>query len=143
MRKLILSSLLLIGFAFTIQAQEVGIRFGDVAGNDVAIDAVFSAGEFSRIHADLSFGSGLGAECLWDFVYRDLGNSDLKWYAGVGASTVIDDDFFLGASGEIGLEYRFDGAPIVVGADWRPTFWIVEETDFHAGGFGVNVRYVF
>jgi hypothetical protein len=27
--------------------------------------------------------------------------------------------------------------------DYRPTFWIVEETDFDAGGFGLNIRYVF
>lgn len=143
MKKNILSVMMLIGTAFATQAQEVGIRFGDVAGNDVAVDAVFSAGKYSRLHADLSFGDGVGAELLWDFLYKPLGSSDFKWYVGVGASTIINDPFWLGASGEIGLEYRFEGAPIVIGADWRPTFWIVEDTDFHAGGFGINVRYAF
>jgi len=32
---------------------------------------------------------------------------------------------------------------MVIGADWRPSFIIIEETDFEAGWFGLNVRYVF
>ena len=51
--------------------------------------------------------------------------------------------FFLGVSGEIGIEYHFDTVPIAIGLDYRPTFWIIEETDFDAGGFGLNIRYVF
>lgn len=143
MRKLILSTLLFLGVTFTSNAQEVGIRFGDVVGNDVAIDAIFSSGEFSRIHADVSFGNGVGVEVLWDFMYRPLGGSDFKWYLGVGPSALIDDPFWLGVSGEAGLEYRFKGAPIVLGADWRPTFWIIDDSDFRADGFGINARYVF
>ena len=35
------------------KSQELGIRFGDVVGNDVAVDALFSTGKFSRVHADV------------------------------------------------------------------------------------------
>ncbi|HEY6171226.1 MAG TPA: outer membrane insertion C- signal [Candidatus Kapabacteria bacterium] len=140
MKKLILFiSLMMAG---TVSAQEVGIRWGDVLGNDFAIDAVFSLAEFSRVHADVSFGNGVGVEAIWDFLYRPLGES-FNWYVGVGPSVLIDDPFWLGFSGEVGLEYHFDGAPIAIGADWRPTFWVIEDTDFHAGGFGINARYVF
>jgi hypothetical protein len=143
MKKLVLA-LLFFGTANLASAQEIGVRFGDVTNNDVAVDAVFSSGKFSRIHADVSFGNnGVGVDALWDFIYKPLAGESLKWYAGVGPSVVIDNDFLLGASGEIGLEYRFEEAPIVIGLDWRPTLWIVEDTDFHAGGFGLNVRYVF
>ena len=51
--------------AHTATSQELGIRFGDVAGNDVALDAVFKTGKFNRIHADVSFGSGVGVEAQW------------------------------------------------------------------------------
>jgi hypothetical protein len=124
------------------QAQEIGVRFGDALGNNVALDALFSAGKYSRIHADVSFGSGVGVEALFDFLYRPLGGEALYWYAGVGASMLIDDPFRLGASGELGLSYTFNKAPISISADWRPTFYIIEDTDFSAGGFGVNIRYV-
>lgn len=143
MKKLLLALAFICANQFA-SAQEIGIRFGDVAGGDVAVDGIFSLGKFSRIHADISFGDGgVGLDALYDFLHKPVDGESLKWYVGVGPSIVINDNFFLGASGEIGLEYRFQEAPIAIGLDWRPTLWIVEETDFHAGGFGLNVRYVF
>jgi len=123
-------------------AQELGVRWGDVTGGDVAVDGVFAMGEFSRIHADISFGNGVGLDLLWDFIYKPLGGEALNWYAGVGPYAVFDDPFTLGIVGELGLEYRFK-FPISVSADWRPSFQIIDNTDFHAGGFGLNVRYIF
>ena len=142
MKKLIvLTSFILIGY--TASAQEIGVRVGNVLGNSAAVDAVFGVGEFSRIHADISFGDGVGVEALWDFIYRPLGGEAFNWYLGVGPSVLFDEDFRLGASGEIGLEYRFNGVPLALGIDWRPTLYIVEQTSFDAGGFGLNFRYVF
>lgn len=135
-----------LGFALSISAalsaQEIGIRFGEVSGNNIAVDGVFIF-EGSRIHTNVSFGEGLGIDALYDFVYKPISDEDINWYAGVGPSTYIEDDFYLGVSGEIGLEYVFKNAPIVIGFDYRPTFWIIEETDFEWGGFGLNIRYVF
>jgi len=143
MKKLILSFV----FFCSIQSafsQEVGIRFGNNTGGSVAVDGIFSLGEFSRIHADVSFGNdSVGIDALWDFIYKPIGNEDIYWYVGAGPSLFIGDNFRIGASGEIGLEYQFDEAPIAIGLDWRPTFWIVEDTEFDAGGFGFNIRYVF
>ncbi len=141
-RKIVLLALFLGSFA--AQAQEIGIRFGQVSGNNVAVDAVFAAGDWSRIHANVSFGSGLGLDALWDFVDRPLSGEAFSWYAGVGPSAYISDDrFLLGVSGEIGLEYHFNTVPLAIGLDYRPTFWLVEDTDFEFGGFGLNFRYVF
>ena len=126
------------------KSQELGIRFGDVVGNDVAVDALFSTGKFSRIHADVSFGDGVGVEAVWDFLFRPLGSEGLNWYAGAGATAFIHEDIFLlGINGEIGLSWNIPNVPISLSADWRPVFYIVEETDFRADGFGINVRYVF
>ena len=137
---------LFIGLALLVStflsAQEIGIRFGEVSGNNIAVDGVFDFNG-SRIHANLSFGDGVGLDALWDFVYEPLGDEALNWYAGVGPSTYFGDDFFLGVSGEIGLEYVFNDAPIVIGFDYRPTFWILKNTNFDWGGFGLNVRYIF
>jgi len=136
---------LVIAGALVTNAQEVGIRFGGTnSRGGAAIDGVFSAGQFSRIHADLGiYKGGIGIDALWDFLYKPLGDEAFNWYLGVGPSTFLGEDFWLGVSGEIGLEYRFTGAPISLGIDWRPTFWILEETSFSSGSFGLNVRYVF
>jgi hypothetical protein len=142
MKKILFTVFLLAGlFQFT-QAQEVGIRFGDAFGGHYAVDGVFGLGQFSRIHADVSFGNdGVGVEALWDLLYKPLGEG-FDWYVGVGPSVYLGDPFLLAVSGEIGVEYHFD-FPVAVGVDWRPSFIIVDHTDFESGWFGVNVRYVF
>lgn len=147
-KKLIVVFAIIAGSALISNAQEVGIRFGGTSGfGGAAIDGVFAAGQFSRIHADLGFyKGGLGIDALWDFLYKPLNGEAFNWYLGVGPSTYIGDVFQLGFSGEIGLEYRFASAPIALGIDWRPTLWIVDEhsnTSFGADSFGINVRYVF
>ena len=135
--------LLVIVFTTQLNAQEIGLRFGEVTGNNIAIDGVFNF-EGSRIHANISFGDdGVGIDALYDFIYRPLGEEALNWYAGVGASTYIEDELNLGVSGELGLEYSFKKVPIVVGVDYRPTFWFVDDTDVKWDGFGVNIRYRF
>jgi len=143
MKKLLLILAVIIASYSYGNAQEIGVRFGDVSGGNVAIDGIFGTGEFSRIHADVSFGNGVGIDVLWDFLYRPIGGEAFNWYAGVGPYVQIDDPFWLGVVGEVGLEYKFNGVPIVIGGDWRPLFSIIETTDFHAGGFGFNIRYVF
>ena len=143
MKKMLLVTLF-FGVVHFANAQEVGVRFGNTTGNDVAVDAVFSTGKFNRIHANASFGNGgLGVEALYDFIYRPIGYESINWYVGAGPAAFIGNDFMLGASGEVGLEYRFKNIPMALGLDWRPTFSIVKKTDFYADGFGLNIRYVF
>lgn len=122
-------------------SQELGLRFGDVTGGEVALDAVLSTGESSRIHANLSFGNGVGVDLLWDFIYQPINGEDLYWYAGVGPYAFLGSPFALGAVGELGLEYKFNKIPLTIGADWRPFFRLIDNTDLGFGGFGVNLRY--
>jgi hypothetical protein len=134
--------LLILGVSVST-SQEVGVRWGDVSGGDFAVDAVLGTAQFNRIHADVSFGDGVGLDVLWDLLYRPLGNEAIHYYAGFGPYAFFGDPFQLGVVGELGLEYRFKDIPIVVGGDWRPFFRIIDETDMGWGGFGFNVRYVF
>lgn len=143
MKKALFFLLLFIGISTYSFSQELGVRVGNTTAGNVAIDGVFSLSKFSRIHADLSFGNGVGIDALWDFLYKPLGDEAFNWYLGAGPYMQIDDPFWLGAAFEAGLEYRFTNAPITLSIDWRPRLSIIEETDFHWDGFGANVRYVF
>jgi hypothetical protein len=143
MKKLLLAFAILLSGLMVSNAQELGIRFGDVSGGAVAIDGLIATGQFSRIHADISFGNGVGIDVLWDFLYRPLGGEAFNWYAGVGPYVHIDDPFKLGIAGELGLEYHFATVPISLSGDWRPALEIIENTSMHFGGFGINVRYIF
>ncbi len=133
-----------VGAVFNSNAQEIGVRFGGVNGYlGPALDAVFTAGPFDRIHADLGFFQGaVGIDAVWDFVHNPINGEAINWYLGVGPSTYFGKDLLLGLSGEIGLEYRFENVPIAFGLDWRPTFWLIEDTKFGSGSFGVNFRFV-
>ncbi len=143
MKKVLLISAFVLAGMFVSNAQELGVRFGNISAGNVAIDGVFSTGEFSKIHADVSFGSGVGIDLLWDFLYRPINGEAFKWYVGAGPYAFIGDPFQLGVIGEIGLDYHFNKVPISISADWRPYFRIIDNTDFGAEGFGLNIRYVF
>jgi hypothetical protein len=144
MKKLILTGMAIIltfGYSY---AQELGVRVGNISGGKVAIDGVLNTAKYNRIHADISFGNGgVGADALWDFIYRPLGDEAFNYYIGAGPYIEIADPFWLGAAAEFGLEYRFRDVPLALGFDWRPELSIVETTDFHFNIFGLNVRYVF
>lgn len=143
MKKIIALFITLLAFNLSVSSQELGLRFGDVTGGSVAIDAVMQAGEHNRIHANLSFGDGVGIDLIWDFIYQPIGGEELYWYAGVGPYTFLGSPFALGAVGELGLEYRFDTIPLAIGADWRPFFRLIDDTDLGFSSFGFNVRYRF
>ena len=142
MKKILLVIYLLCFLSAQGFAQEVGVRFGEISGGNVALDAVFSTSKFSRIHADLSFGDGIAIDLLWDFYYQPFGNEAIDWYVGAGPYSFLGNPFQLGLAAEIGLEYHFRGIPIAVGGDWRPVLRIIDNTDIDWGGFGINVRLV-
>ena len=143
MKKLLLVLVTVVA-AGTVNAQELGIRFGGISGSSgAALDAVFGLNG-TRIHADLGFyEDAVGIDFLWDLIYKPLGGEAFYWYLGVGPTAIIGDVFRLGVAGEIGLEYLFNTVPIAIGADWRPSLWIVDETRFGSDSFGLNVRWRF
>ena len=143
MKRSILLAVFAMSFAALVNAQEVGIRVGQVTGGNVALDVVFGTSQFTRLHGDLSFGNGVGIDILWDFLYRPIGGEAFNWYVGAGPYALIGDPFQLGVMGEVGLEYRFNTVPIVLGADWRPWFRLIDNTDIGFGGFGFNARWAF
>ena len=44
MKKVLLSAMLLLALSFNAKAQEIGVRTGDIGGNNVALDAIVGAG---------------------------------------------------------------------------------------------------
>lgn len=142
MKKFLLILCLLCMITLPGYAQEVGVRFGNISGGNVALDAVFSTSKFSRIHTDISFGDGVGIDLIWDFHYKRLGSEAFNWYLGLGPYSFLGSPFELGLVAEIGLEYHFHGIPLAIGGDWRPYLRIIDNTDLGWGGFGFNVRLV-
>ena len=141
MKKLIL--LLLLVLSSNFYAQEIGVRLGSFEGNNVAIDGIVNFDDNTRLHGDITFGKGVGANLLYDFTVDQLKIStlDFQYYFGTGLGTFIGDPFILGVNGEAGIEYQFKKTPITIGLDWRPQVNIITKTSLEILQFGLNVRY--
>lgn len=141
MQKIVLVCLMF--FAYHMSAQEIGVRFGDMYGNNIALDATIPI-KNKRIHATVSFGGNVGVDAIYDFAVASMFRSpDLRYYAGVGLTTLFASEFKLGVMGEVGIEYGFPRTPLTIGLDYRPAIMVIENMDFIYGNFGLNVRYRF
>lgn len=136
-------TLLLFLVITKINAQEIGIRFGNFKNKGIAIDGIVSFEDATRLHGDITFANDIGANLLYDFKVNhiDLGNLKLQYYIGTGIHSYLSDDFTLGINGETGIEYLFKQTPITVGLDWRPQLDIITNTSLDIFKFGLNIRY--
>ncbi|HEY6976936.1 MAG TPA: hypothetical protein VH396_11655 [Chitinophagaceae bacterium] len=89
-------------------------------------------------------------------IYGDInGAAGLKWYVGPGAHLGFWSDNWkknyperdagvaFGIDGVLGLDYKFNGAPINVSLDWQPSFNFVGYNYFEGGWGGLGIRYTF
>ncbi|RYE11807.1 MAG: hypothetical protein EOP44_00420 [Sphingobacteriaceae bacterium] len=99
--------------------------------------------------------SGLGSEINLTVLYEYHGHingvSGLRWYGGGGAyaghfsydggGSGSSTNF--GISGVVGLEYKFNGVPIAVSADWQPVYILNGDSGFASDNGGIGVKYTF
>lgn len=86
-------------------------------------------------------------------VHRPIPNAGgLNWYYGGGAHLFFvdhdhdgpgddDADGGFGIDGVLGLDYKFNGAPINLSLDWKPALNIIPDTDGDLGWFGLSIRF--
>ncbi|HEX9601738.1 MAG TPA: hypothetical protein VF985_09620, partial [Mariniflexile sp.] len=145
MKKLLLFSVVLLGFAFTSNAQDIannalGLRLGDSNGVGAEISYQHALGSNNRLEVDLGWRDGKNYDGfklagLYQWVWNIDGG--FNWYAGVGGglgSFGYDDnngndynDTFVFAAGDIGIEYNFD-IPLLISLDFRPEIGFGNET---------------
>lgn len=76
------------------------------------------------------------------------GAAGLKWYIGPGAhigfyNTKFGNGSFAGIDGVLGLDYKFNGAPINISLDWQPSFEFGIDRGFVGSWGGLGIRYTF
>jgi len=76
------------------------------------------------------------------------GAPGLQWYIGPGAHIGFydsrhGDGSFAGIDGVLGLDYKFNGAPINLSLDWQPSFEFGEDRGFVGSWGGLAIRYTF
>ena len=133
MKKIILLSFMLIGLAFTTQAQDIsknalGLRIGDNSGFGGEVSYQKALSSNNRLEFDLGWRNSNNIDALKIAgLYQWVWNIDgaFNWYAGVGAglgsySANNVSGTFAFAAGDIGIEYGFEEAPILISLDFRP-----------------------
>jgi hypothetical protein len=82
-------------------------------------------------------------------IHGDIQGADgLRWYIGPGAhigfyGSKYGDGAFIGVDGVLGLDYKFNGAPINVSLDWQPSIEFGDNRGFTGSWGGLGIRYTF
>jgi hypothetical protein len=167
MKKLILSAIILIGFTFSAQAQNIsknalGVRFGGNNGFGGEISYQRGLSKSNRLEVDLGWRNNDNVDALkLTGIYQWVWNIEggFNWYAGVGGGlgtwnhdNYYDDDkhnydndngTFVFAVGDIGIEYNFHEAPISISLDARPEIGFGDYNDGLNFDVALGIRYRF
>ncbi len=93
---------------------------------------------------EILFGNYVAIQAFYEYHKMIEGAPGLQWFAGIGAGVGLDENnsaFLLKPTG--GLDYKIDDVPLSFSFDWRPTFFIGDNSDFEAGRFGLGLRFAF
>jgi opacity protein-like surface antigen len=166
MKKLILSAFMLVGLAFSAQAQDIsknalGLRLGDNDGFGGEISYQRGLGDNNRLELDLGFRNNNNFDAFkLTGIYQWVWNIDggFNWYAGVGGGVGSwsydgpnnnndkDSGAFVFVAGDLGIEYNFKEAPIQLSLDIRPELYFNSD-NYREDNFGpdlaLGIRYKF
>lgn len=158
MKKLFLLAITFIGFTALSSAQDIspnalGLRLGDSDGFGAEISYQRALSDNNRLEFDLGWRSGNSYDGfklagLYQWVWNIDGG--FNWYAGVGGgvgsysfdNNELDDETFLFAAGDIGIEYDFD-IPLLISLDFRPELGFGNFRDDLDFDIALGIRYQF
>lgn len=149
----------LVVFSFGAQAQNnfsshdynraVGVKF--YPGSFTYKQFIQDAGAIEGLA--YFFNRGFRATGLYEFHFDINEAPGLKWYVGPGAHVGFyrahKNEYkaftSLGIDGVLGLDYKFEGAPINMSVDWQPSidFGSKYNNGFNGNWGGLAIRYVF
>ncbi|WP_299670677.1 hypothetical protein [uncultured Polaribacter sp.] len=160
MKKTFLIIGLLVAGAFSANAQSIsknaiGLRLGDNDGFGGEISYQRALGDNNRLEIDLGLRDnnnydGFKATGIYQWVWNIDGG--FNWYAGVGgglgnySSKNDNSDFsetFVFAAGDIGIEYNFPSAPILLSLDLRPEYGFGSNFNDYDNDIAFSIRYQF
>jgi hypothetical protein len=152
MRKVLLLATMVFAVTF-IQAQSMGSSYRTALGVKVWNGGGISLKHFFRENRageliGYFWNRGVRFTGLYEIHGDFNGATGLKWYIGPGAhigvyNTKYGDGAYIGIDGVLGLDYKFNGAPINISLDWQPSFEFGEDRGFYGNWGGLGIRYTF
>ncbi len=122
----------------------IGARFGGVSALDIKKYRGNNNAAFEFI-AGWNFDNdvdGFTFTGLWEKLAPLTNSRQVNAIIGLGPTMAFGDDFRFGASGILGVDWRFEGLPLNLQFDWSPTWFFVNGNDFSFVNGAVSVRYI-
>lgn len=149
MRKLFVATLLILITAGVTSAQgyknALGVKVWDGAG--ISYKHFFTGNNAGEL-IGYFWNQGSRITGLYEIHGPISGATGLKWYIGPGVhigfyNTKNGGGSFAGIDGVLGLDYKFNGAPINLSLDWQPSFEFGASRGFIGSWGGLGIRYTF
>lgn len=132
----------------------LGVRLSSAAAsvnNSISLKHFIS--DNTAIEVLFSFGDPLAIGALVE-KHKPLAASGLQYYYGGGGYLSFvktfnpnknrnETDPNIGAMGVIGLDYKFNNAPLNISLDWKPELNIVSDINFEPAAIGFTARFTF
>jgi hypothetical protein len=124
--------------------QAAGIRIGPSSpAIRTGLTYRYFLNESTAAQGILSFGDGIGIAGLYE-KHRPLNIESLQWfYGGGGYFASIDKEAYIGATGIVGVDYRFSQLPLNISLDWKPELNLIGGVYFEGATVGFSARYIF
>ncbi|MBL7750284.1 MAG: hypothetical protein JNN29_02815 [Chitinophagaceae bacterium] len=150
MKKIIVAAVIFLTVSVTRSSAQdyttaLGVKFWD--GGGITLKHFFNeqnAGELIGYF----WSQGARFTGLYE-IHGDISNAGgLRWYIGPGAhvgfyNSKYGDGAYFGVDGVLGLDYKFNNAPINLSLDWQPSIEFGSGRGFYGGWGGLGVRYTF
>ena len=144
----------LLGMANSLKAQDtlpsgyklaLGIRLSSASPTlSNAITGKYFINDRDAIEGIVSFGSRFGIGGLIERHQIIGAISNFTWFYGAGGYVGFqNNNTYLGPTGIIGLDYKFQNAPINLSLDWKPELDIIPAINFVPDAFAVSARFAF
>lgn len=141
----------------------MGIRLGP---NSPAISSGSTVKHFlnepNAVEGMIGLSNGIGLCALYEWYHPIELVEHLRWFVGAGAYTafrtqtnyivnsgdggvvtVKNNNSFVGATGIVGLDYKFDQLPLNISVDWKPELNMISAVGFEGSCVGVSARFTF
>ncbi|MBS1600493.1 MAG: hypothetical protein JST75_19865 [Bacteroidetes bacterium] len=149
MRKiqLIIAMVLLTASLNRLSAQDykfgIGLRLSTSTPSiSSSVSGKFFLNDRAAIEGLVSFNPGFGIGGLFEMHQLIGGIQSLNWfYGGGGYFGVRSNIVYAGPMGIVGIDYKFDNAPINVSLDWKPELDIAPAINFIPDAFALSVRF--
>ena len=107
-----------------------------------SVSAKYFLNESSAVEGLISFGTRFGIGALYE-VHKPMSSvPGLSWYFGAGGYVGFQSgDTYLGPTGNIGLDYKFEKIPLNLSLDWKPELDILPAINFVPDAFGLSARF--